>query len=244
LSAFQGVRAIALDMDQTIIDFAGSRAAALEAVVQRLGAEGYPVERGRFLARHRELTDAEDALYIKTGAWRPTQERFALLLREIGAPADGYAKAITDFYGESRYRNLRQYPETHAALTALKARFPLFLVTNGPAAPQHREIDVTGVAKYFAQTFVCEDHGLRKPDPRMFELVRRAAGVPPEAMMMVGDFWEADIEAPRRMGWKTAWVIRDDAKREAADGSRADAVVRSVADLPGLLGLAPAVSPG
>jgi HAD superfamily hydrolase (TIGR01549 family) len=235
VNRFASVRAIALDMDNTVIDFAGSRKAALDGVVARIAAAGYTVDRKAFLARHRALTDAEDEAYLKTGAWRPTVERFAMLCREFAVPSDGFAHELTEFYGETRYAHLHEYPETKAALTALKARFPLFLITNGPAAPQHREIEVTGVAPYFVKTFVCEDHGLRKPDPRMFELVRKAAGVANESMMMVGDFWEADIETPRKLGWATAWVVRDDARRKAADRARADAVIRSVGDLPGLL---------
>ena len=235
MDPFSRVRAIALDMDQTIIDFAGSRQAALDAVLRKVNAAGHSVDRTQFLARHRELTDAEDDAYIKTGAWRPTVERFATLCREFGMPSDGYAHEITEFYGETRYGHLHPYPETNAALTALKARFPLFLITNGPSAPQHREIDVTGVAPYFVKTFVCEDHHLRKPDPRIFELGRAAAGVPNESMLMVGDFWEADIETPRKLGWSTVWVVRDEARRKAADPTRADAIVRSVGDLPALL---------
>jgi HAD superfamily hydrolase (TIGR01549 family) len=237
VSRFSAVRAICLDMDNTIIDFAGSRKAALEAVLDKVRAAGHEVDRKAFLARHRALTDAEDQAYLLTGAWRPTVERFATLCREFGMPADGFAHAVTEFYGETRYAHLHPYPETHAALAALQARFPLFLITNGPAGPQHREIEVTGVAPYFVKTFVCEDHGMRKPDPRMFELVRKAAGVPDGSMMMVGDFWEADIETPRKLGWATAWVVREDARRKAADPGRADAVVRSVAELPPLLGL-------
>jgi putative hydrolase of the HAD superfamily len=222
-------------MDQTIIDFAGSRAAGLEAVLGRAAAAGYPLDRREFLRRHRALTDAEDAAYLKTGAWTPLPLRYRELCRSFGMPHDGFAEELASLYTETRYASLRQYPETHEALTALKARFPLFLVTNGPSPPQHREIKVTNVAPYFVKTFVCEDLGLRKPDPRMFESVRQAAGVPAEAMVMVGDFWEADIETPRKLGWRTVWVIRDDEQRAAADPSKADAVVRSVGDLPDLL---------
>ena len=236
MNPFGRVRAIALDMDNTIIDFAGSRAAALQAVVARASGQGYRVDRAAFLARHKALTDEEDEAYVKTGAWRPTVERFRILCREFGMPYDGYAESVTEFYNETRFASLKQYPETHDALTWLKARYPLFLVTNGPPAPQNREIQVTGVAPYFEKTFVCEEHGFRKPDPRIFDIVRGAAGVAPDQMLMVGDFWEADIETPRKLGWSTAWVIRDDARRARADGSRADAVVRSVADLPRLLG--------
>ena len=236
MGRFDKVRAIALDMDQTIIDFSGSRAAALDAVVARANAEGYRVDRTAFLSRHKQLTDEEDWTYVKTGAWRPSVERFRILCKEFGMPYDGYAEAVTEFYNESRFAALKQYPETPEALTWLKGRYPLFLVTNGPPAPQNREIQVTNVAPYFQRTFVCEEHGLRKPDPRMFELVRAAAGVAPSEMMMVGDFWEADIDTPRKLGWSTVWVVREDDRRARADASKADAVVRSVGELPALLG--------
>ena len=224
-------------MDQTIIDFAGSRAVGLDAALAKIAQAGYRVDRREFLARHKALTQAEDQEYVRTGAWTPLPKRYRALCREFGLPHDGFAEELASHYSETRYANLHAYPETDAALTALRGKFPLFLVTNGPSPPQHREIEVTGVARYFAKTFVCEDLGLRKPDPRMFEAVRAAAGVEPHEMMMVGDFWEADIERPRAMGWKTVWVVRDDAARAAADPSKADAVVRSVAELPGLLGM-------
>ena len=77
--------------------------------------------------------------------------------------------------------------------------------------------------------------GVRKPDPRIFEMIRAEAGVAPEAMLIAGDFFEADIEEPRKLGWRTVWVVRDEKERKAADPARADAVVRSLADLPPLL---------
>lgn len=237
MALFTGVKAIAFDLDQTLIDFAASRRAGLDALLARVAAAGYRVERKAFLARHKQLTVLEDESYLRTGTWNPTEARFRKLCDEFALPADGFAGELTQVYTEARYANLRQYPETEGVLEALRGRLPLFLVTNGPSAHQHREIEVTHVAPYFERLFVCDDFGLRKPDPKIFDMIGQAAGVSPHEMLIVGDFWQADIEVPRKLGWRTAWVVRDDEKRALAEPGRADAVVRDVSEVPRLLGL-------
>jgi len=237
VSRFSRVRAIAFDMDQTLIDFAGSRQAGLEAVLARIEAAGFAVPRERFIESHDAHAVREDDHYHATGTWRPTGERFRDLCIEFALPHDGFADELTATYVRVRYATIRPYPETRAALEALRPRYPLFLVTNGPSSHQHREIEATGLAPHFARLFVVDDYGLRKPDERVFEMVRDAAGVRDDEMLIVGDNPVADIDVPRRRGWATAWVVRDAARRRRADPGRADAVVRSVADVPGLLGL-------
>lgn len=231
------VRALVFDMDQTLIDFAASREAGLRATLDLLEASGHTVPGEVFLRRHSQIAAQEDAAYLAAGTWRPTVERFRILCREFSLPSDGLADLLTARYTEARYANLRQYPETAPTLAKLKGRLPLFLVTNGPSAHQHREIEVTGVAPYFDLLFVCDDFGLRKPDPRVFEMIRREAGFEAHEMLIAGDNPDADIDEPRRQGWRTVWVVRDEPSRNKADPSRADAVVATVAELPALLGL-------
>jgi putative hydrolase of the HAD superfamily len=224
-------------MDQTLIDYDSSRKAGLDAVMAAMGRAGYDIPRQQFLDSHDAHAHNEESTYLASGKWRPTVERFRDLCIEYDMPHDGFAEALSDAYFKARFSNLHQYPETRAVLEALGPFYPLFLITNGPAKNQHLEIEVSGVAPYFRQLLVCDDYGMRKPDRRLFEMLREAAGVPDEAMLIVGDNAVADIDVPRAMGWATVWVIRDDARRAQADPARADAVVRSVAEVPGLLGL-------
>lgn len=237
MALFQGVKAIAFDLDQTLIDFAASRRAGLEALLAEIKRAGFTVDRSAFLARHRDLTLRDDDVYIKTGVWRPSETRLQTLAREFSLPGDGFVRRMEEAYVETRFANLRAYPESQGVLQGLAARYPLYLVTNGPAAPQHREIVVTGLSKFFRRLFVCDDYGLRKPDPRMFEMIRAEAGVEAAEMLIVGDWYEADIEVPRRLGWRTAWVVRDEDEHARADRNVADAVIRSVAEIPRLLEL-------
>ena len=236
VSPFAGVRAIAFDLDQTLIDFAASRVAGLLATLARLEGDGHRVPRDAFLKRHAELASQEDDRYLAAGTWRPTEERFRILCEEFSLPADGYAGELARVYVEARYANLRQFPESASVLGRLKGRFPLFLVTNGPSDHQHREIEVTGVAPYFNRIFVCDDFGLRKPDPRVFEMIRSEAGVASREMLIVGDNPEADIDEPRRLGWRTAWIVRDPIARSRAPTKRADVIIGSIAEVPALLG--------
>lgn len=236
MADFTKVRAVVFDLDQTLIDFNASRGAALEEVLDRIHAQGYPVPRQAFLNRHSELTRAEDEAYLATGTWRPTEERFEALCREFALPGDGFGARLARLYQEARYRSLRPFPEARGVLCALSPHPPLYLVTNGPAKHQHREVEVTGLAPFFRHVFVCDDWGLRKPDPRVFEMIRAQAAVAPDEILIVGDNFPADIETPRKLGWRTAWIVREAEAFAKAGSAGADAVVRTVAEIPPLLG--------
>lgn len=238
MAPFSRVRAIAFDMDQTLIDFEASRLAGIEAALARIHGAGLQVDRDRFIESHQSLARAEDERYHLTGKWAPTAERFRELCIQYAMPHDGFAEELAEAYVDARYASLHQYPETRAALEALQPRYPLFLVTNGPSSHQHREIEVTGLSPYFRKVFVVDDFGMRKPQEPVFDMIRDAAGVRDDEMLIVGDNPLADIDVPRKRGWATVWVVRDDMHRaRRAFPGRADAVVRTVAEVPPLLGM-------
>jgi FMN phosphatase YigB (HAD superfamily) len=231
------VRAVAFDFDQTLVDLASARAAGIDAVLRKIAAAGHTVDGGDFRRRFEALTLKDDAHYLETGYYRPTQPRIEQVCRECGLPSNGFGAALFGVYAEARYGALAPYPETVGALRTLSGRKPLFMITNGSWAGQHRSIEATGLAPFFERVFVCDDYGLRKPQVAMFEMLRQAAGVEPFQILIVGDNPLADIDVPRKLGWRTAWIVRDDAQRAVADRARADAVLRSVGEVPGLLGL-------
>jgi HAD superfamily hydrolase (TIGR01509 family) len=231
------VRAVAFDFDQTLVDLSSARAAGIQAMLGVMAAAGQAVDGDEFRRRFEALTVKDDATYLETGYYRPTQSRIEQICRESGLPANGLGQSLFGVYAKARYGALKPYPETLGALRALSGRRPMFMITNGAAAGQHRGIQASGLAPFFERVFVCDDYGLRKPQVEMFEMLRKAAGVEASQMLIVGDNPVADIDVPRRLGWKTAWVVRDDAQRAGADLTRADVVLRGVGDVPALLGL-------
>jgi putative hydrolase of the HAD superfamily len=51
--------------------------------------------------------------------------------------------------------------------------------------------------------------GVRKPDPKIFQLGIEALGMSPENIIVVGDSLENDILPARQLGCRTIWIQGD-----------------------------------
>jgi HAD superfamily hydrolase (TIGR01458 family) len=76
---------------------------------------------------------------------------------------------------------------------------------------------------------------LGKPSPEFFTATLDALGRGPETALVVGDDLEADVGGGRAVGAATVLVRSGKGDRRPPAGTGPDAVVDSVADLPGLL---------
>ncbi len=78
--------------------------------------------------------------------------------------------------------------------------------------------------------------GKRKPDPSIFRSVLDHFEIPADQAVMVGDNFAADVVGAHGVGMQAIWVTRR--ATEPADPSEApaDAVVKTLAEIPGLLG--------
>src|SRR6266571_8431558 len=61
---FAGVKAIAFDLDETLIDFRASRRAGLDAMLAFVRGAGYAIDRDAFLSTYAALIAADDAHYL------------------------------------------------------------------------------------------------------------------------------------------------------------------------------------
>ncbi len=99
-------------------------------------------------------------------------------------------------------------------------------------------IDKAGIRPYFEVILTSAAAGLRKPHPRIFKMVLQRMGVAPAEAVMVGDTLGADILGAHNLGMRGIWITRraDRAANQAhADTIRPDAVIATLAELPGLL---------
>ncbi len=65
-----------------------------------------------------------------------------------------------------------------------------------------------GLAPYFGPLVISAHEGLRKPDVRLFRRACQRAGLPPEAILHVGDRRAMDLEPARRAGLHALLVDR------------------------------------
>ncbi len=163
-------------------------------------------------------------------------------LADLGAPApapDVLAEAVKAYfaYSETLYEPM---PGAHATLRELQAAgLRLGLISNASDAGNvQRLIDNAGLREYFDPILISAAVGLRKPNPRIFELALKAWGLPPAAVVMVGDTLGADILGAQLAGLRHVWLsARADgpANRAHRGNIVPEAEIRALAELPPLI---------
>ncbi len=99
-------------------------------------------------------------------------------------------------------------------------------------------IDKAHLRPYFEYVMSSARFGRRKPDPGIFRAALAHFAAPPEATVMVGDNYEADIAGARTVGMQTIWITRRAVGPFPAPSQvKADAVVATLGEIPDALGI-------
>lgn len=221
------VRALLMDIDDTLFDFQTSSWNALTIAFRGLGLpftqemwERYRVLDAGFWQRFERGEIEKSALYV---------DRFRVFFAEYGIAADPAAFNAAYFRELGSQRNFM--PHCEQALAILHARYKIFIVTNGNTDIQKRRIAASGMARYFDRVFISEQMGCKKPDRLFYDRVFAAAGEEyRSSSVMIGDSLSSDMQGGRNAGITTCYY----GKRENAD-SRCDHVIEDLLELPPLL---------
>lgn len=95
--------------------------------------------------------------------------------------------------------------EAKPVLEALSEKYPLVLVSNfyGNVESVLKDFDLN---RYFCKIVESAVVGVRKPDPRIFELGVEELGISPEEALVVGDSYKKDIVPAEKIGCQTVWI--------------------------------------
>lgn len=99
-------------------------------------------------------------------------------------------------------------------------------------------VDKAGLRGYMDFVLSSAACGIRKPNPLIFQTGLDEWGLAPAQVAMVGDTLGADILGARNAGLYSIWITRradKAANRDHAETIQPDAVIATLAELPGLL---------
>lgn len=249
------VRAIVFDLDDTLCGYWDASKAALRQAFEEHGPEGFGTED---LVREWATVFRQFAPTIKNSHWYAhylrsgeltRTEQMRLTLESLGIQDQERAEILSRAYMEGRDRNLRLFEDAVAVLDKIKARYPLGLMTNGPADIQRQEIATLGVEHYFDHFFIEGEMGEGKPNLSVFQRAVDAFGVSPQEILMVGNSYGHDVKAALAAGWHAIWIRRPsdvppsahgDAKPEELPpgGPQPTAIIGDLSELLPLLRLA------
>jgi putative hydrolase of the HAD superfamily len=161
------------------------------------------------------------------------ESRFSWTLRDLGISVQHW-QLMRDEYMKNYEKHWIWIDGAHEALGIISGNYPVGFLTNGFSEIQQRKAERFALTLVSENYIISEDVGFMKPMPGIFEFATRAAGVPAENILYVGDSYESDVAGGAGYGWKTAWF--NPAKKPDTDGL-ADFIFGEFKELEELLGV-------
>jgi phosphoglycolate phosphatase len=216
------VRAVAFDLDGTLLDTVGDLAAAVNALLRELGLRALPTAAVRDLVGKGMANLVTRALEAARGA-RPGADELATLLVRYQA-----------LYAAQLGRETRLYPGVVDGLARMRAAgLKLAVVTNKASRFVLPHLEQAGIGAYFDASVGGDDAAAKKPDPAPLRLAAERLGVDVRRLLMVGDSGN-DALAARAAGCPVLIVpygYNEGQPVEALDADGIVASLREVADL-------------
>lgn len=238
--------AILFDLGNTLIYFSGNGhqiySQADRELLRQLKANGLDLEEETFLQAFRSRVDQysqqRDSEFIEY----TSNYILRSLLGELGyvdVPESIIKPALKAMFMVSQAHWI---PEEEAIPTLKKLQafgYRLGLISNASDDEDVQTlIDKAAIRPYFGVILVSAAEGIRKPNPLIFLKALERLEVPPSRAAMIGDTLGADILGAHNAGIYSIWITRradKAANRDHEDTIQPDAILPSLADLPGLL---------
>lgn len=224
------IKAVCLDIDDTLLDSERSSRRALAALTGNDAA--WPV--------WRRITDEYQArmmageIDFTTMCRRRTHAFFAAFGERLeeAEVIEREQRRMT-----AMQRSWELFEDVANCLEWLRASgLSLAVITNAPGEYQRRKIAALGLGGLFDELIISGEHGVAKPSRRIFGIACAALDCEPHEVAHVGDSFELDAKGAARAGMHGVWLNRDD-RVSLLDGTRTDdiSVITGLHELPELL---------
>lgn len=220
------IRAVLLDIDDTLLDFDACAEQAMEQARAELGVP--PLDFAVFLRINLALWKQ-----LERGELTRQQlfaARWSRVFDALGVAGDGPLF-------EARFRQALTQAAVlmpgAAELTAyLAGRYTLCAASNAPHRQQVHRLAQAGLLQHITRVFTSESCGAPKPSPAFFSACfAELAPLRPEQTVLLGDSPTADVAGAAAFGMHTIWFDRC----RAGGTAGADCAVQSLAEVMTLL---------
>ncbi|GAB4211866.1 MAG: hypothetical protein OHK0022_46930 [Roseiflexaceae bacterium] len=161
---------------------------------------------------------------------------WAGLLRELDQPdPDERAVEVTQLFRALSMLRLKPFPEVIPTLRRLRERYQLGLVSNAQRCFLEHELEQCGLDELLDAVVVSSDHGIIKPDPRLFHLALEELGATPTQAVYAGDSLDHDICGARAAGIRAIWLDRKATGLPTDAPCQPDAIIRRLDELEAVL---------
>ena len=216
------LRAVILDLDNTLTDFMRMKVVSIDAAIEGMIDAGLKMPREEAKKRLFEIYDREGI---------EDQRVFdKFLLESIGEIDPAIHTAAILGYRRGREYTLVLYPHVKRTLIGLAKRgLKLVILSDAPRYQAWSRLCYLQLNHFFDHVLTFEDTGVRKPNPAPFMKAIGLLEMRPDEVIMVGDWPERDMAGAKRVGIKTVYAKYGDTSGATVSG--ADYEINDISEL-------------
>jgi putative hydrolase of the HAD superfamily len=205
------LQGVLLDLDGTLVDHESAVRDALRAWLPSLGVPAtdevvalWAVAQERHLVAWRER---------RVSFQEQRRRRLRDFLPSVGVrfvDDDEHLDQLFDGYLHWYEQAWRAFDDAEDALTAIsRAGLATAVLTNGTVAQQTGKLARVGLLGRVGPVYTAEGIGSAKPAPRAYLIACDRLGLPPAAVLNVGDRYDLDVEGARAAGLRAVHLDRN-----------------------------------
>lgn len=212
------LKALFLDMDETLCDTQSANRQATRMMAQELDArfgskcDADAVAAAYVSGIYRNWSDSQRARYLPIVEQRGEAAFRAQLLRDLlagqGVPevSEQAVQALLAKFDRDRLDAFRFYPGIMEFLTEARKLFTLVVITNGPEFSQVPKVAAVNLAEHVDHIIIGGQEPEQKPARSIFEKALRLANCEAHEAIHVGDSLATDIAGARASGITAVWI--------------------------------------
>ncbi|NIS79921.1 MAG: HAD-IA family hydrolase [Anaerolineales bacterium] len=240
------IRGVIFDLGSTLIRFHGDwlvvRQRGIQAMLDQLMKYEFGLDGAAFVDAFNEILDASIEERETTHMEQTTLALLRTVMTQFGHSTvtdEVLERALERLYRVSE-ELWRPMPDLVAVLDDLQTKgFRMGIISNaGDVKNVQRLIDNAEIRHFFDPILISAAVGIRKPHPRIFEVVLKAWGLEGGEVVMVGDMLGADVSGAQRLGLHQIWLTADadnESNRKDSKHVFPEATAENLRDVPDVI---------
>jgi len=238
------LKAIFLDMDETLCDTTGANNQALERLAQ-MAAELFPeafdsqaFAKAYLAGIYRELSEAQKADLLPITHEENFRHRLIQwILQDMDiSEAQGNtlanAQALQSCFDDARTECFDFFEGIGDWLTKMREHYQLVVITNGPEFSQVTKLERVNMANFVDHIIIGGQEPAQKPAKSIFDKALKLCNLQPDEVIHVGDSLSADIQGAINAGIQNVWIQHH---QDADPNIQADWVINHPFELEALI---------
>ncbi len=224
------IKAILIDIDNTLLDFTKSANKAIERCFIKYG-----LPYGKHVCT--TFNEINEELWKQIERKELTKQemyslRWTRILNSLSIDFDGLK--MEQVFRSTLSGIAEPVDNAYSLLQYLCKKYPLYAASNSSYEHQRMRMTQADMLKYFDKMFVSETVGALKPAKEFFDVCLKEIGnVSPEEVIMIGDSLTADILGGHNYGLKTIWFNPEE--NEIPNSPHPDYTVKSLLEIKEIL---------